>query len=895
MESNTNNNTTNITSNNNTTSINTNTTNTTNTTSNNSNTYEDGKILFINTIQYEKQLKELRTGNIKENGSEISKILNTIRSNYHKLLVYYPQFCSSLSKDVDTLLWKSCFYKQIDEYRKSIKRTIDIIDNDDGNNIDTTSSVLLDKAKLHLLKLTAVFNNFLADSIAFYQDLMLQLENIYKTNTTNDNNITTTNTSTSTTILKFIHRCLLYLGDLLRYQELYAENKEKDYSESECYYRRAAFLLPSSGNPHNQLAALSSYMDVSCVAIYHSCRSVLVRNPFDTAIDNIKVFFEKNSRLYSHLDRDSNNTSSGDVDKSDKNDKSKKSTKTKQFFVRFLRIHGMLFEWTQSVLDLLNKTDIDSTTSSTTASTFKIDKFMKLFEVVMDEYETLLNASCFGEQILIKILIICLFSLHRGADITSTIRDKLYGNKKEYESSRCISESLALTVIFTIVNKTATRIDTIAKGNDKNADRDKFKKPPSAILKSLPLVSVFADWAGVHSQYLISIEPNNPTELSTLENSIVADYDILQKENRSRSGMRVTVTSLEDFLVSNQKSSSLKKDVYNKPLREHIELRGFLPLESLYENYFNQMDPLSKIPTPLSDEYAFECRLRTVQLFLQHSLMPTDTSNKRKSGTTNQSIGMHKGGLLPISTAVIKAVMKENSKSSKNNKEIGRKKKSKVRGDKNEMHAKRRASSALNDPDYNREYPSGQGNLNEQVANDEEEDDEEEDYEEDDDGADMSEQVADILMVQPQRPATQGSDALFFSNLGLLGSHSSNEISVPFNQIKTQEIHSVNMNIDDDDDDMDDVVVFKPAFSRTDFSISPSIPMDAEPYLPFAATRNFNSNGSLHEKWDIRGDDSVDLNWWGNEAADLINAGILDDNDVTIPLNMPPPPGLGYN
>ena len=33
------------------------------------------------------------------------------------------------------MLWKSCFYKQIDEYRKSIKRTVDIIENKD-NKVD---------------------------------------------------------------------------------------------------------------------------------------------------------------------------------------------------------------------------------------------------------------------------------------------------------------------------------------------------------------------------------------------------------------------------------------------------------------------------------------------------------------------------------------------------------------------------------------------------------------------------------------------------------------------------------------------------------------------------------------------------------------------------------------
>ena len=728
---------------------------------------------------------------------------------------------------------------------------------------------------------------------------MLKLENIYNSNNSSSNGNNSSN-SNNTIILKFIHRCLLYLGDLLRYQELYADNKEKNYNEAESYYRRAAYLMPSYGNPHNQLAALSSYMDISCVAIYHSCRSLLVKNPFDTAIENIKVFFEKNSRLFSQLDRDQIQISRND------NDKSKKSAKTKQFFVMFLRLHGVLFEWTQSTLEVLSKDNIDI--SNTQAAPFKFKKFIDLMDEVIEDYDSLLNTSCFGEQILIKILIICIFSLHRGAEVSKTIRDKLYGNEREYKTSRSIPESLALTIIFTLVNKTAARIHTVSKSNDKSNDRDKSRRPPSAILKSLPLVSVFAEWAGVYSQYLIGIEPINHADLTCLEKSLVADTDILQRENRSRSGMRLSMVSLDEFTSSNQKNSSLKKDIYNKPLREHVELRGFLPLDKLYENYFSHMDPLSKIPNPLADEFALECRLRTIHMFLHHSLIPagtqevTDNSNKRKSANITQNSGLHRGGLLPISTAAINAVMKDKSKSPKNKNENGRKKKSK---DKYEANSKRRASSALNDPDYDRTYPTNADSNVDTLYNLDHEDDdynndEEDDNEDADDGADMSLQVADILMVQPQRsPPVQG-DTLFFSNLGLLGSHSNENFSVGLhNQITTQEIHNSHVNTEGYEDDLDDVVVFKPAFSRNDFSSnSPSIPMDAEPYLPFANKQyhNFKSNGSLQDKWDVKADEPLDYNWWGNEATEYLNAGILDDNDVKMPVTaLPPPPGLGFN
>jgi hypothetical protein len=69
-----------------------------------------------------------------------------------------------------------------------------------------------------------------------------------------------------------VYRCLLYLGDLsrynfelsgfcssssldisCRYKELYSENEHKDFTDSVRFYERAALIMPSSGNPHNQV------------------------------------------------------------------------------------------------------------------------------------------------------------------------------------------------------------------------------------------------------------------------------------------------------------------------------------------------------------------------------------------------------------------------------------------------------------------------------------------------------------------------------------------------------------------------------------------------------------------------------------------------------------------
>jgi Zn-dependent protease with chaperone function len=44
-----------------------------------------------------------------------------------------------------------------------------------------------------------------------------------------------------------------FLFWLVRYRELYSDEREKDYTEAERYYERAAFLVPVAGNPQNQV------------------------------------------------------------------------------------------------------------------------------------------------------------------------------------------------------------------------------------------------------------------------------------------------------------------------------------------------------------------------------------------------------------------------------------------------------------------------------------------------------------------------------------------------------------------------------------------------------------------------------------------------------------------
>jgi hypothetical protein len=73
------------------------------------------------------------------------------------------------------LLWKQCFYRQIEEYRRSIRKTVQLLEQTEPNPANAANMSTIEKAKAHLARLTAVFSKFLSDASTFYQELMLQV------------------------------------------------------------------------------------------------------------------------------------------------------------------------------------------------------------------------------------------------------------------------------------------------------------------------------------------------------------------------------------------------------------------------------------------------------------------------------------------------------------------------------------------------------------------------------------------------------------------------------------------------------------------------------------------------------------------------------------------------
>jgi Telomerase activating protein Est1 len=87
----------------------------------------------------------------------------------------HPSFGSLVScKEIEEKLWKFCFYVKIEEYRKSIRKTVSLRDGQEGPDATPAAVSLALKARAHLAKLISAFTKFLSDGTSFYQEFMMK-------------------------------------------------------------------------------------------------------------------------------------------------------------------------------------------------------------------------------------------------------------------------------------------------------------------------------------------------------------------------------------------------------------------------------------------------------------------------------------------------------------------------------------------------------------------------------------------------------------------------------------------------------------------------------------------------------------------------------------------------
>lgn len=135
-----------------------------------------------------------------------------------------------------------------------------------------------------------------------------------------------TNSAERETSLAILSKAIVCLGDMARYRELYNEGggrpragqedgtgparrggrnrrggapsfdsipRARNYDKAVQCYEQARFLVPSEGNPSHQLAILAFYQNDMFSSLLHYYRALCVRQPYDTASENVKKILNK--------------------------------------------------------------------------------------------------------------------------------------------------------------------------------------------------------------------------------------------------------------------------------------------------------------------------------------------------------------------------------------------------------------------------------------------------------------------------------------------------------------------------------------------------------------------------------------------------------------------------
>ena len=190
-------------------------------------------------------------------------------------------------------------------------------------------------------------------------------------------------------------------------------------------------------------------MEAECVAVFHYCCSVMTKHPLLIGLDNMANLFEKNQRT---LQSGAQHRSSPYAESNDKR------TKRNDFLQRFIGLHGTLFHWSRE-LGIGGTQGTYKHLAASAASDAHRDgaarRILMTTSTLIQEVELLLLSSALRDELLVKIVVICVFSVHMPAlfrHITSR-SDSVVLEKHMLCFTRSFPESAALILIFGIMNK----------------------------------------------------------------------------------------------------------------------------------------------------------------------------------------------------------------------------------------------------------------------------------------------------------------------------------------------------------------------------------------------------------------------------------------------------------
>ncbi|EFJ46697.1 hypothetical protein VOLCADRAFT_92921 [Volvox carteri f. nagariensis] len=329
-------------------------------------------------LELEKRLRaELRKKSFWDH--DVRRLRGALQGTYEALLFGHYEF--SCAHEVEPNLWKAVFYKPIEEFRSRTRAlealakgtaaaataaapaaTTTISPNGAGVSPPAPAAAAVqlatpEEARAQLARTTGAYLRFLDDALAFYRKTVWKLQWVHgSVGAVVDLDAALQNEiqecvpratgPRAPEVRQSVHRCLIYLGDLCRYQSMALKERPTSarplWERAMSYYRQAARVLPGSGNPYNQMAVMSYYTNDELRAVYYYFRSLAVAMPFATARENLMLLFEKNRNRYGSIA--ASHAAAALQGGHEGGDSRAAAGHVADVSVRFVRLHGMLFD-----------------------------------------------------------------------------------------------------------------------------------------------------------------------------------------------------------------------------------------------------------------------------------------------------------------------------------------------------------------------------------------------------------------------------------------------------------------------------------------------------------------------------------------------------------------------
>lgn len=261
----------------------------------------------------------------------------SLRKQYLKLLLLHPS--SKDAKDAETHIWMQTSYQFISIYKQKIA----VLDQKLSTRAKgTTRQDYSGGGPVEYRKLVARFRQFLGEEEKFYAQLLIRFQTQFELKETHgalvkvgvlsvdpdevrvneggrnifpEEEITPCKSDEEhRQRLATFTKLLVCLGDIARYREQYNDSRgrlrggndrkgkraaqevilrPKNYGRAQTMYEQAHLLVPDDGNASHQLAILASYQKDSFASLLHYYRALCVRQPYDTASNNMNTVLKK--------------------------------------------------------------------------------------------------------------------------------------------------------------------------------------------------------------------------------------------------------------------------------------------------------------------------------------------------------------------------------------------------------------------------------------------------------------------------------------------------------------------------------------------------------------------------------------------------------------------------